>query len=51
MSDKQIDRKKLLDQMRINTDQQNRKTEGDPVKRSRRKLPKGRPTDGAEKQK
>jgi hypothetical protein len=51
VSEKQSDLKKLIEKMRTNTDKQNRKTEALPHRRSRRKMEKGRPTDGPEKQK
>jgi hypothetical protein len=51
VSEKQDDMKKLIEKMRTNTDKLNRKTEALPRRRSRRKMEKGRPTDGPEKQK
>ncbi len=51
MSEKQNEMKKLIDKMRTNTDKQNRKTEALPRRRTRRKMDKGRPTDGTAKQK
>jgi len=51
VSEKQDEMKKLIEMMRTNTDKQNRKTEALPRRRSRRKMVKGRPTDGPEKQK
>jgi hypothetical protein len=51
VSEKQNEMKKLIEKMRANTDKQNRKTEALPRRRSRRKMEKGRPTEGPEKQK
>jgi protein tyrosine phosphatase len=51
VSEKQNDKKKLIEKMRANRDKQNRKTEALPWRRSRIKMQKGRPTDGSEKQK
>lgn len=49
-SEKQNEVKKLIEKMRAHTDKQNRKTVALPRRRSRRKMEKGRPTDGSEKQ-
>ena len=51
VSEKQDEMKKVIEKMRTNTGKQNRKTEVLPVRRSRRRMLKGRPTDGSEKQK
>jgi hypothetical protein len=42
VSEKQDDLKKLIEKMRTNTDQLNRKTEAPPVRRSRRRFQKVR---------
>ena len=51
MSEKPIETKKLLDKMRTNRDQQNRKTVATPLRRTRKKMQNKRQGDGAEKQK
>jgi hypothetical protein len=51
VSEKQDEMKKLIEKMRTNTVKQNRKTEALPRRRTRKKMDKGRPTVGPEKQK
>ena len=49
MSEKTSDVKKLIEKMRTNTEQQQRKTEIKPLRRFRKKMQKARHTDGPEK--
>jgi predicted DNA binding CopG/RHH family protein len=51
VSEKQSDMKKLIEKMRTNTEQQNRKTDALPRRRARKKMQKGRTAEGSKKAK